>query len=57
MIHYGSRPIPLVVCATCGSVLQSCTKPGCTDPHTIREVLVCGVCTATGGQVVLEEEP
>ena len=56
MIHYGTRPVPLVVCATCGHVEQACIDPHCSVVHPLREVPVCGVCTQTGGLVVLEEE-
>lgn len=53
------RPCPessaLLVCE-CGQVLITCHVEGCTAMHTWRQVTACGVCTATGGQVI-EEAP
>jgi hypothetical protein len=43
---------PLVQCAQCGSVVLGCRCPG---PHAIREVPCCGVCTATGGEPVIDD--
>lgn len=60
MMHYGTRPVPLVVCAQCGHVEVACSDPHCGVVHPLREVPVCGVCSATGGEVdltSLEEAP
>ena len=46
-------PILLVYCDCGEAVLLPCT---CTRPHRRRTIPACGVCTATGGQPIMEEE-
>lgn len=52
--HPRACPQPLLICDACGSCLATCR---CALAHPVlRAVAVCGVCTATGAEPVLDAE-
>jgi hypothetical protein len=52
-------PIPdvlILVQCQCGAILLRCDDPDCLHRHWRRILPACGVCTATGGLPVWQEE-